>query len=46
MNKVILDEFRNYVFYKNLSNWTPEIYSEWEIEKFFMETQGNYDAFH
>ena len=33
-----LNEFRNFINYKNLSEWTPEVYSEWEIEKYFMES--------
>lgn len=41
-----LNEFRNFLNYKNLTNWTPEIYHEWEIEKYFMESQGNYSAWH
>ena len=41
-----LNEFRNMIIYKNLAEWTPYFYKEWEIEKLFMETQGNYTAFH
>ena len=41
-----LNEFRNMLFYKNLTDWTPYFWREWEIERLFMETQGNYSAFH
>lgn len=41
-----LNEFRNMIIYKNLAEWTPYFYKEWEIERLFMETQGNYTAFH
>jgi hypothetical protein len=34
------------IIYKNLAEWTPYFYKEWEIERLFMETQGNYTAFH
>lgn len=41
-----LDEFRSFISFKVVTNWTPWSYQEWEIEKFFMECQGNYGAFH
>ena len=41
-----LNEFRNMLTYKNLTNWTPQYWREWEIERLYMETQGNYNAFH
>mmetsp|Transcript_8449 Transcript_8449/g.14171 ORF Transcript_8449/g.14171 Transcript_8449/m.14171 type:complete len:138 (-) Transcript_8449:109-522(-) len=41
-----LDEFRNFVRYKHLTGWTSFHYREWEIERLYMETQGNYGAFH
>jgi len=41
-----LNEFRNMIMYKNLSDWSPYFYREWEIERLYMETQGNYTAFH
>ena len=42
----MLDDFRNMITYKNLTDWMPEYYKEWEVERFFMETQGNYTALH
>lgn len=41
-----LDEFRNCVLFKTLTSWTPFMYYEWEIEKMYMASQGNYSAFH
>ena len=41
-----LNEFRNMLIFKNLSEWGPKFYKEWEIEKLYMETQGNYNAYH
>lgn len=41
-----LNEFRNMLTYKTLTNWNPTYYKEWEIERLYMETQGNYDAYH
>ena len=31
-----LDEFRNCVNFKILTDWTPNMFYEWEIEKFYM----------
>ena len=33
-----LNDFRNMLIYKNVSNWMPDFYKEWEIESFYMET--------
>ena len=44
--RLTLNEFRNMLTYKNLSEWMPAYYREWEIERLYMETQGNYGAFH
>ena len=41
-----LDEFRNCIFFKSITGWAPRIYHEWEIEQFYMASQGNYGAFH
>lgn len=41
-----LDEFRNCIYFKILTDWTPNMYYEWEIEKYYMASQGNYSAFH
>lgn len=41
-----LNEFRNMLTYKNLTDWMPGYYREWEIERLYMECQGNYGAFH
>ena len=41
-----LNEFRNMLIYKNATGWQGERYAEWEIESLYMETQGNYNAYH
>ena len=41
-----LNEFRNVLFYKNIAEWGPAFYKEWEIERLYMECQGNYSAYH
>ena len=41
-----LDEFRYCVYFKILTEWTPAMYQEWEVEKYYMASQGNYSAFH
>lgn len=46
VSNLTLNEFRNLVIYRNLTDWTPNFHNEWEIEKMYMETQGNYDAYH
>jgi len=46
IDNLTLNEFRNMLIYKNLSEWTPFFYREWEIERLYMETQGNYSAYH
>ena len=46
VSNLTLNEFRNLVIYRNLSDWTPNFHREDEIEKMYMETQGNYDAYH
>lgn len=46
MENLKLNEFRNMLTFKNLTNWMPEYYREWEIERLYMETQGNYSAYH
>ena len=46
VSQLTLNEFRNMLIYKNLTDWTPKFWHEWEIERLYMESQGNYDAFH
>jgi len=46
VSRLSLNEFRNMILYKNITDWTPYMYREWEIERLYMETQGNYTAFH
>ena len=41
-----LDEFRNFVNYKTITEWHDKVYKEWYIEMSYMETQGNYSAWH
>ena len=41
-----LNDFRNMLKYYTLSGWMPESYEEWEVESLYMETQGNWWAFH
>ena len=38
VSNLTLNEFRNMLIYKNLSDWTPNFYKEYEIEKLYMET--------
>jgi hypothetical protein len=40
-----LDEFRNFVTWKQLTQQTWFKYHEWQVEKLFMECQGNYRAY-
>lgn len=46
VSNLTLNEFRNMLIFKNITDWTPFFWKEWEIERFYMETQGNYNAFH
>lgn len=41
-----LNEFRNMIRMKQMSGWTSIKYKEWQIERMFMECQGNFTAFH
>lgn len=41
-----LDEFRHCLNFKVLTSWSHGMYQEWQIEKYYMESQGNYSAFH
>ncbi len=41
-----LNDFRNMCYYYNISEWMPDHFKEWQIESWFMETQGNWWAFH
>lgn len=41
-----LNDFRNMVYYYNISEWMPDHFKEWQIESWYMETQGNWWAFH
>lgn len=38
VNHLALNDFRNMLAYKNLTDWTPHWWQEWEIERFFMES--------
>lgn len=38
VENLTLNDFRNMLKYKNVSNWMPDYYKEWEIESFYMET--------
>jgi small subunit ribosomal protein S29 len=46
VDNLALNDFRNMIFYKNLTEWMPDFYKDWEIESYYMETQGNWNAFH
>jgi hypothetical protein len=41
-----LNDFRNMCTYYNLTEWMPDHFKEWQVESWFMETQGNWWAFH
>jgi hypothetical protein len=41
-----LNDFRSMLYYYNITEWMPDFYQEWETESLFMETQGNWWAFH
>jgi hypothetical protein len=41
-----LNDFRNMLIYKNATDWMPDFMKEWETESYYMETQGNWYAFH
>lgn len=38
ISNLTLNEFRNMLLYKNLTDWSPNYYKEWEIERLYMET--------
>jgi len=33
-----LNDFRNMLYYYNITEWMPDFYQEWETESLFMET--------
>jgi hypothetical protein len=33
-----LDEFRNMMNYKTMTDWTPLTFKEWEVEQAYMES--------
>lgn len=41
-----LDEFRHCLQFKVITDWTTYNFHDWEIEKLYMASQGNYSAFH
>lgn len=45
VSNLALNDFRNMLIYYNLSEWMPDFMEEWEVESWFMETQGNWRAF-
>lgn len=46
VSNLTLNDFRNALTYYNFTDWMPELYYEWQIETLYMETQGNWWAWH
>ena len=46
VSNLTLNDFRNMLNYYNFTEWMPDFMSEWEVESWYMETQGNWRAFH
>ena len=46
VGRLALNDFRNMIYYYNVTDWMTDFYKEWEIESYYMETQGNWQAFH
>jgi small subunit ribosomal protein S29 len=46
VENLALNDFRSMLVYKNITDWMPDHMKEWEVESWYMETQGNFDAFH
>lgn len=46
VDNLALNDFRNMLLYYNITDWMPDYHKESEIESYFMETQGNWWAFH
>jgi hypothetical protein len=46
VENMTLNDFRNMVYYYNITEWMPDFFKEFELESYFMETQGNWWAFH
>lgn len=46
VDNLALNDFRNMLLYYNITDWTADYMKEWQVESWFMETQGNFTAFH
>ena len=46
VDNLTLNDFRNMLIYKNFTGWMPDYMQEWQVEQWYMETQGNFHAFH
>lgn len=46
VENLALNDFRNMLVYKNIVHWMPDFMKEWQVEQWYMETQGNFHAFH
>jgi len=46
MENMALNDFRNMLFYYTITGWMPDFMREWEVESWYMETQGNWWKFH
>ena len=46
VENLALNDFRNMLSYYNITGWMTDLFKEWEVESYFMETQGNFYAFH
>lgn len=45
VNNLALNDFRNACIYYNLTEWMPDHFKEWQMESWYMESQGNWWAF-
>ena len=38
VGKLALNDFRNMLYYYNMTNWMPEFMREWQVENWYMES--------
>lgn len=46
VENLALNDFRNMLLYYNITDWMADYMKEYEVESWYMETQGNWNAFH
>lgn len=46
VGNLALNDFRTMAYYYNLTEWMPDFFQEHQVESWYMETQGNWKAFH